>query len=59
MSKKRLLYTGFFCALTVVFYLAVKKYIVYDDTITQVQAFAFTNQDGKKVAVQRGQAIFY
>jgi protein SCO1 len=48
MSKKRLLYTGFFCALTVVFYLAVKKYIVYDDTISEVQPFAFTNQDGKK-----------
>lgn len=48
MSKKRLFYTGFFCVLTVVFYLAVKKYMVYDDTISEVQAFAFTNQDGKR-----------
>lgn len=48
MSKKRLFYAGFFCVLTVVFYLAVKKYMVYDDTISEVQAFAFTNQDGKR-----------
>lgn len=48
MSKKRLFYTGFFCVLTIVFYLAVKKYMVYDDTISEVQAFAFTNQDGKR-----------
>lgn len=42
-----MLYTGFFCALAIVFYLAVRKYMVFNDTISEVQPFSFTNQDGK------------
>lgn len=48
MSKKRLLYIGFFCALVIVFYQAVKKYLVYDGSISVVRAFSFTNQDGRQ-----------
>jgi len=49
MSKKSLFYTGFFLCLTVVFYFAVRKYLVPNNTISVVQSFAFTNQDGQTV----------
>jgi protein SCO1 len=47
MSKKAMLYTGFFVVLITVFYLAVRPYIKRKDTISTVQPFSFTNQDGK------------
>lgn len=49
MSRKGIFYTGFFVVLTFVFYQVVKKYIVPNNTISVVQPFAFTNQDGNKV----------
>lgn len=49
MSKKSLLYIGFFSALVLVFFLVVKKWLVRNDTISVVQPFAFTNQDGQTV----------
>jgi protein SCO1 len=49
MSKKWKLYTGFFAVLILVFFLVVKKWLVKKDTISVVQPFAFTNQDGQKV----------
>ncbi|MEI9943706.1 MAG: SCO family protein [Chitinophagaceae bacterium] len=49
MSKKGWFYTGFFILLTIVFYLVVKKYLVSNNSISVVQPFVFTNQDGKKV----------
>ncbi|MCG2613062.1 SCO family protein [Terrimonas sp. NA20] len=49
MSKKWKLYTGFFAVLVLVFFLSVKKWLVKKDTISVVQPFAFTNQDGQKV----------
>ena len=49
MSKKGIFYTGFFLCLTIVFYLAVKKYFVPNNTISVVQPFSFTNQDGIQV----------
>lgn len=49
MSKKSIFYTGFFLCLTVVFYFAVKKYLVPNNTISVVQPFAFKNQDGEMV----------
>ncbi|MCR6720182.1 MAG: SCO family protein [Chitinophagaceae bacterium] len=47
MSKKALLYTGFFVALAIGFFLAIRKYIVMKDTISVVQSFSFVNQDGE------------
>lgn len=49
MSKKGLVYLGFFAVLIAVFYLIVQKWIVKKDTISVVQPFAFVNQDGKTV----------
>ncbi len=49
MSKKALIYTGFFVVLIAVFYLVVSPWIKRKDTISMVQPFSFTNQDGKKV----------
>lgn len=49
MSKKWIIYTGFFVVLVVGFYLVVKKWLVRNDTISMVQPFAFTNQDGQQV----------
>ncbi|HMR90774.1 MAG TPA: SCO family protein [Chitinophagaceae bacterium] len=49
MSKKGLIYLGFFAVLIAVFYLIVQKWIVKKDTISVVQPFAFVNQDGKTV----------
>jgi protein SCO1 len=49
MSKKGMIYTGFFAVLILVFFLVVKKWLVRNDTISVVQPFSFTNQDGKQV----------
>lgn len=49
MSKKALLYTGFFVALIIIFYLVVSPWIKRNDTISAVQPFSFINQDGKIV----------
>jgi protein SCO1/2 len=49
MSKKGILYIVFFVALIVIFYLVVSKWIKRNDTISDVQSFAFTNQDGQLV----------
>jgi protein SCO1 len=47
MSKKGIFYTLFFVVLVSVFYLIVEKWISRNDTISEVQAFSFTDQDGK------------
>ena len=49
MSKKALIYIGFFVALIIVFYLVVSPWIKRNDTISAVQPFSFINQDGKLV----------
>lgn len=49
MSKKAMLYTGFFVALIIIFYLIVSPWIKRNDTISAVQPFSFINQDGKVV----------
>ncbi|HEX7905672.1 MAG TPA: SCO family protein [Chitinophagaceae bacterium] len=49
MSKKGIFYTAFFVGLVVVFYLVVQKWIKRNDTISEVQPFAFINQDGNTV----------
>jgi protein SCO1/2 len=50
MSKKGIFYTVFFVALTVVFYLSIRKYIEPRNSISVVQPFEFTNQDGQPVS---------
>jgi protein SCO1 len=47
MSKKGIFYTLFFVVLVSVFYLVVSKWISRNDTISEVQAFSFIDQDGK------------
>src|SRR5690606_11827498 len=47
MSKKALLYTGFFVALAIGFFRAIRKYIVMKDTISVVQSFSFVNKVGE------------
>ena len=49
MSKKALLYTGFFVVLFVGFYAVVRKWLVSRNTISVVRPFRFTNQDGQPV----------
>ncbi len=49
MSKKVLIYTGFFVGLTALFYFIVRPFIKRKDTISVVQPFTFINQDGKPV----------
>src|SRR6476646_6431578 len=49
MSKKGLFYTGFFSVLIVVFYFAVRKSLVANNTISVVQSFSFVNQDGQHI----------
>ena len=49
MSKKGILYIAFFAVLITVFYLVVNKWIKRNDTISDVQPFAFVNQDGQQV----------
>ena len=46
MSKKGLVYIGFFAVLVVLFFLVVKNWIVRSDTISTVRPFAFRTQDG-------------
>ncbi len=46
MSKKGIFYTLFFVVLVSVFYVIVRKWITRNDTISDVQPFAFVNQDG-------------
>ncbi len=46
MSKKKLTYFIFFAVLIGVFYAIVQQWIVRKDTISVVQPFSFTNQDG-------------
>lgn len=48
MSKKGLVYIGFFAVLVVIFFLVVKDWIVKSDTISIVKPFAFRTQDGKQ-----------
>src|SRR4051812_36672136 len=48
MSKKGLVYIGFFAVLVVIFFLVVKNWIVRSDTISTVRPFAFRTQDGKE-----------
>jgi len=48
MSKKALLYIGFFAVLVIAFFLVVKQWIVRKDTISVVQPFSFVNQDGQR-----------
>ena len=50
MSKKGLIYLAFFVVLVIGFYVVVKPWIKRNDTISLVQPFSFTNQDGKKVS---------
>jgi protein SCO1 len=47
MSKKSLLYIGFFVLLAIVFFIWVKDYIAPSNPISIVQPFRFTTQDGK------------
>lgn len=54
MSKKRLLYIGFFVALALIFYLVLTLIIpgfgkVKSPPVSFVKPFSFTNQDGKQV----------
>ena len=49
MSKKGMLYTGFFSVLIIVFYFAVRKSLRLNDTISVVQPFSFVNQDGQRI----------
>jgi protein SCO1/2 len=49
MSRKTVSYLVFFVALVSVFYLVVRRWIKPNDTISVVQPFSFTNQDGKQV----------
>jgi protein SCO1/2 len=50
MSKKAVFYTVFFVVLVGLFYGIVKKWITRNDTISLVQPFHFTNQDGQPVS---------
>ena len=52
MSKKAIFYTAFFVCLVAVFFIVVRKWIKRNDTISLVQPFSFTNQDGKQVTNQ-------
>ena len=49
MSKKAIFYIVFFVLLVSVFYIVVRQWIRPNDTISVVQPFSFTNQDGKQV----------
>lgn len=49
MSKKGIFYSLFFVGLIGVFYTVVRKWIKPNDTISVVQPFSFTNQDGQQV----------
>jgi protein SCO1/2 len=49
MTKKGIFYIVFFAVLVSLFYIVVRKWIRTNDTISVVQPFSFTNQDGKQV----------
>ena len=49
MSRKAVFYIVFFVGLVGAFYLIVRKWIKPNNTISVVQPFSFTNQDGKQV----------
>ncbi len=49
MSKKAIIYTGFFVVLAIGFFLVVKKWMVGVRPISVVRPFSFINQDGKPV----------
>jgi protein SCO1/2 len=59
MSKKGIFYTGFFVALTFVFYMAVKKWLKPNDTIAVVRPFSFINQDGQKFSDKDAEGKVY
>ncbi|RYY56019.1 MAG: SCO family protein [Chitinophagaceae bacterium] len=48
MSRKALIYLGFFAVLVVAFYFVVRDWIVRSDTISLVRPFSFTTQDGQE-----------
>ena len=52
MSKKGWIYLGSFGVLVLVFYFVVRNWIVRTDTISEVKAFSFVNQDGKRFTNQ-------
>lgn len=49
MSRKGVFYILFFVVLVGVFYLVVQRWIKPNTTISQVQPFAFVNQDGQTI----------
>lgn len=49
MSKKALLYIGFFAVLIFGFYMVVKKWLVTNTVVSMVRPFTFINQDGQPV----------
>src|SRR5687768_13884053 len=49
MTKKGIFYIVFFVVLVSLFYIVVRRWIRANDTISVVQPFSFTNQDGKQV----------
>jgi protein SCO1 len=59
MSKKGIFYTGFFVALTFVFYMAVRKWLKPNDTIAVVRPFSFINQDGQKFSDKDAEGKVY
>ncbi|MGK2861799.1 MAG: SCO family protein [Chitinophagaceae bacterium] len=50
MSKKTMIYVGFFVLLVSIFYIVVRPWIKKNDTISPIQPFSFINQDGKIVS---------
>jgi protein SCO1 len=59
MSKKTVFYTGFFLVLTLGFYMAVRKWLKPNDTISVVRPFAFVDQDGKKFSDKETEGKVY
>jgi protein SCO1 len=49
MNKKAVFYIVFFVVLVSIFYMVVRPWIKPNDTISVVQPFSFTNQDGRQV----------
>jgi protein SCO1/2 len=47
MSKKAMIYIGFFVVLVFTFFFWIRPYLVPEKYISSVQPFEFTNQDGK------------
>jgi protein SCO1 len=59
MSKKAIFYTVFFVGLTFVFYLAVRKWLKPNDTISVVRPFSFTDQDGNTFSDRQTEGKVY